>query len=53
MDELKRERLKRIGAISHADMVDKHVGLKGTSERNAYEKQLAKELTKANKKQNK
>lgn len=53
MDAAQQERLKRIGAISHEDMLDKHIGLKGTPQREDYEKQLAKELAKSNNKQNK
>lgn len=50
MGEVQQERLKRIGAISHSEMVDKHIGLKGTPERDAYEQEFEKEMKKQNKK---
>jgi len=42
--ETTEERLKRMGAKSHDQVLDEQIGLKGSKERDEYENELAKEL---------
>ena len=42
--ETKKEKLKRLGFVSHGDLVEKTYGKVGTTKRDEYEKELKMEL---------
>lgn len=49
MNEAQEERLKRMGGKTMDQVLDEQIGLKGSPERVAYEKELEKEMKKQNK----